>query len=136
MILLSNSTEQTLDPGQSATFDTVIMHTGCAECHRANSGAVNLKANNAIYEIKFTGNIGAATAGDDAQLAITVDSSPLLETTMIHPTAAAGDLNNVSCDTALRTCCCAGAETALVTNTGSTQLNLGANPLFFIKRVA
>lgn len=37
MISLSNTTAQTLTPGQSITFNTVVLHTGCAECHRANT---------------------------------------------------------------------------------------------------
>lgn len=28
MIILTNSTSVTLGPGQSATFDTVVLHTG------------------------------------------------------------------------------------------------------------
>ena len=38
MIILSNSVAQTLAPGQSATFDTIILKTGKAECFRRNTG--------------------------------------------------------------------------------------------------
>lgn len=135
VIILSNTTAQTLAPGQAMTFDTKVLHTGCAECHRNNSGAVAFRANGAIYECKFTGNIGSTAAGD-AQIALVVSGAPLPETTMISTIAAAGDVNNVSCDTAVKTCCGIGEESVTVVNTGTTTVNVGANPCLFIKRVA
>lgn len=135
MIVLSNTVAQTLAPGQAMTFDTEVLHTGCAECHRNNSGAVIFRANGAIYECKFGANIGSTEVGD-AQIALVVNGAPLLETTMIHTTATAGDLNRVSCDTAVKTCCGTGGESVTVVNTGTTTVNVGANPCLFIKRVA
>lgn len=134
MIILSNSIAQTLMPGQSATFDMEILKTGCAECHRTNSGSVNLAAKNAIYEINFTGNIGATEEGS-CQLGISYENSTLLETTMEATSAAAGDLYNVSCKTALKTCCCDNGYIT-VTNIGTTELNLSNNSCLFIKRIA
>ena len=135
MIILSNSIAQTLDPGQSVTFDTVVSKTGCSECFRVGSGVVTLRQQKAIYEIKFGANIGAATAGDAAQLAISINGSPLVEGSMISTTAAAGDLNNVGKDTAIRTCCC-GPETCTITNTGTTTVNIDKGPSLFIRRIA
>jgi hypothetical protein len=135
MIILTNSIAQTLAPGQSATFDSAILKCGCAECWRNNSGAVRLGRDNSIYEVNFNGNIGSEAAGV-AQLAISLDNSPLLETTMISQTAAADELNNVGCHTAVRTCCCGGSEAITVVNTGTTTITLGSNPCLFIKRIA
>lgn len=135
MIVLSNSNAQVLLPGQSATFNIVVLHTGCGECYRPNSGVVNLTGKNSIYEIGFSANVGTTTAGDAAQLAISVDNSPLLETTMISTMTAVDDLNNVSACTLLKTCCCS-ANSITVINTGDTTVNLGANPLLKIKRYA
>lgn len=73
--------------------------------------------------------------GQGTNIAVSFDGSPLLETTMISQTAAAGDLNNVNRETAVNTCCCAGGAITLV-NTGTTDVNLGANPLLYIRRVA
>ena len=134
MIILSNTIAQTLNPGQSATFDTIILHKGCSECFRKGSGAVTLRKQGATYEVDFSGNIGAVAPGA-AQLNIFLNGSPLSETLMISTTAAAGDLNNVAKRTAVDTCCC-GCETCTVVNTGDTPLTLGANPLLYIKRVA
>lgn len=135
MIELTNSTDQTLAPGQSATFDTVILHTGCAECHRNNSGSISLTQNNAIYEVSFNCNIGATAAGDGT-IGITLDGSPLTETNSTVVTAAAGDLQNVSASTFVKTCCCGNGDNVLLTNNGTTSINLGANPRFSVKRTA
>lgn len=134
MIILSNSIAQTISPGQSATFDTIVLNTGCAECFRKNSGAVRLRFKDAIYNLSFGGNIGGAAAGP-VQLAIAFDNSPMLETTMISQTANAGDLNNVKTETAVKTCCCDGGSVTIV-NTGTVDVTLGANPNFYIKRIA
>ena len=136
MIVLSSSNAQVLLPGQSATFNSVVLHTGCGECYRPNTGVVNLAGRNSIYEVDFSGNIGAETAGDAAQLAISIDTSPLLETTMISTTAEVGDLNNVSAGTIIKTCCCIASNAITVVNTGSTTVNLGANPCLRVKRCA
>ena len=136
MIVLSNSNAQTLLPGQSATFNVVVLHTGCAEYYRPNSGTVKLAGRGAIYEVSFSGNVGTTTASDTAQLAIALDGSPLMETTMISTMAAVGDLNNVSSGTYVQTCCCDSANVITVVNTGSTTVNLDANPLLKIKRNA
>lgn len=133
MIILTNLDSQELAPGQSLTLTQELLHTGCAECHRPNSGAVILRQQKAIYDVHFSANIGA-TAPGVAQLAIAVNSSPLIETTMISTTAAAGDLNNVAKDTGIQTCCC-GPETVTIINTGETTVTV-ENPSLFIKRVA
>lgn len=133
MIILTNTASQELSPGQSLIFDTEILKTGCAECHRAGSGAVTMRVQQAIYELHFSANIGASTPGV-AQLAISINGSPLVETTMVSTTAAAGDVNNVAKDTAIRTCCC-GPETCTITNTGETTV-IVENPSLFIKRIA
>jgi hypothetical protein len=134
MIELSNSNAQTLSGGQSATFDTILLHTGCAEFFRQNTNFVNLTQKCAIYEISFNCNIGGTEAGD-AQIGISLNNSPLKETVGMVVTATAGDLENVSGSTYIKTCCCEN-DTILLTNTGTTSINIGANPRFSIKRIA
>jgi len=134
VIILTNTASQELAPGQSLIFDTEVLHTGCAECHRINSGAVTLRRRQAVYGINFGANIGA-TAPGVAQLAIEVNGSPLIETTMISTTASAGDVNNVAKTTAVQTCCC-GPETVTIVNTGATTIVVEKNPSLFIKRIA
>ena len=135
MIELSNTNAQVLAAGQSVIFDTVLLHTGCGECHRPNSGSVNLTRKNAIYEISYNANIGNTTTGD-AQLAITLDGSPLSETTGKVVTATAGDLRNVSASTFIQTCCCNTANSILLTNTGITEINVDISPRLSVKRIA
>lgn len=43
MILLSNSTTQTVQPGEAITFDLERFKSGCCECHRQGSSAIKLK---------------------------------------------------------------------------------------------
>ena len=134
MIELSNTTAQTVNAGQSLTFDTVILKSGCAEAHRTNSGIVTLRANCAIYEVHFAANITGTAAGP-VQLAIALDGEPLVETTMISTVTTSGDLNNVATATLVKTGCgCCGKIT--VTNNGTEPVVVGANPSFFVKRVA
>ena len=135
MIELSNTNAQTLAAGQSAVFDIIILHTGCAECYRPTTGAINLTQKNAIYEASFNCNIGA-TAGGEGQIAITLDGTPLSETTALITVAAAGDLANVSGETFIQTCCCGNPGTILLTNTGTTEITLGARPRISVKRKA
>lgn len=133
MIVLSNTTAQTLAPGQAITFDDVVLHSGCGECHRRNTGSVKLRANG-VYDVSFSGNIGAEAPGP-AQLAIQLGWATLPETTMISQTAAAGDLNNVATSTGVKNCC-GDYDRITVVNTGTTPLVVGANSSLFIKRLS
>lgn len=134
MITLSNTTTQVVQPGQAITFNTVVLHTGNGECHRPGSSSVKMKASG-IYELYFSGNIGAITATTAAQIAIAVGGEVLPETTMISTTEAAGDVNNVSAKTGYKNCCC-DYDRVTVVNTGTANINVDANPCLFIKRVS
>ena len=134
MIQLSNSTAQTLAPGQSLTFDSVLLKSGCAETHRVNSSIVTLRANCGIYEIHFTGNVSAPSASP-VQLALQLDGETLPETTMNEEITTPGVGQNVAAATLIRTGCgCCGRVG--VVNTGTTTLSVIANTSLFIKRVA
>lgn len=134
MIVLSNTTEQTLQPGQSITFNTVVQRTGCDVCFRNNSGAVGLKAVPGAYDISFNANVGGTTAAAPVQLSIELGGAPLAETTMISTPAAVGDLNNVASSTRVKTIEGLG-NSVTVTNTGANPIVIGANPALTIGRV-
>lgn len=131
MIVLSNTTAQTLSPEQAITFDEDILHSGNAECWRKNSPAVKLRSTG-IYSVVFSGNIGAVAAGP-AQLTIQLGGVNLPETTMITPTAAAGDLSNVSAETRVKNCC-GDYDRITVVNTGDADITIGANTALVIDR--
>ena len=134
MIQLSNSTTQTLAPGQSLTFDSVLLKSGCAEAHRVNSGIVTLRSDCGIYEVHFTGNV-SATAANPVQLAIQLDGETLPETTMYEEITTAGVGQNVAAATLIRTGCgCCGRVS--IVNTGTTTVEVLPNVSFFVKRVA
>lgn len=134
MVELSNTTVQTIQPGQSLTFDTVILRSGCGEAHRKNSGIVTLRASCATYEAHFAANVTGTAAGP-VQLAIALDGEPLPETTMIATVGTAGDLDNVATATLVRTGCGCCPRLSVV-NSGTAPVTVGANPAFFVKRVA
>lgn len=104
MIELSNTTAQVIPAGQSITFDKVLLKTGCAECHRENTGSVKMRANG-IYEVSFAGNISGAVAGTPVQLAFQLGGVTLPETTMVSTPGAANASNNVATSTLIKNCC-------------------------------
>ncbi len=134
MIVVSNTTTQTIQPGQAITFDTVILHSGCAEQHRGGSSSVTLRRVG-VYEAHFTGNIATATAATPVQLAVQIDGDTLQETTMIQTPSAAEAFANVSAATIVRNCDC-GNNRITVVNTGTDPVILAPNSGLFLKRVA
>lgn len=133
MIVLSNLTAQTLQPGQSVTFDKVTLRAGTCECFNPQlPTSVRLKSNG-IYSLGFSGNVSATTAGDLLQLAIAVGDQPLVETTMDSTPAAVDQLNNISTETRFRVCC-SDLNRVSVKNIGTTVVTLAPNSAFVIER--
>lgn len=134
MIELTNSAAQTIQPGQSVTFDTVVLHTGCGECYRRNTPSVKLRANG-IYEVSFSGNVSGTTAGTAVQLAIALGGIGLLETVMVSTPAAANAFNNVSTGTFIQNTC-GDYDRVTVINTGTVPVLLAANMNFRVRRMS
>lgn len=131
MIVLSNSQQQTLLPGQALMFDLVKLHSGCGECHREGSSAVKMRCSG-IYELSFHANIGGTVAGP-VQLALQVGGESLQETTMISTVTTVGDLNNVGAETRVRNCC-GDYDRVTVVNTGTSDVVVGPNAALVIGR--
>lgn len=131
MIVLSNSQQQTLLPGQALTFDLVKLHSGCGECHREGSSAVKMRCSG-IYELSFHANIGGTVVGP-VQLALQVGGETLQETTMISTVTTVGDLNNVGAETRVRNCC-GDYDRVTVVNTGTSDVVVGPNTALVIGR--
>lgn len=133
MIVLSNLTAQTIEPGQSVTFDKGILKSGNCECYNSQlPQSVKLRCNG-IYDLSFSGNVSAAAANDVLQLAIAVAGQPLVETTMISTPSAANALNNISTSTRFRVCCC-DLDRVSVQNTGTVAVTLAPNSAFVVER--
>lgn len=133
MIVLSNTTAQTLTPGQSIAFDKVVHKSGNAECHRMGTGSVKLKMPG-VYAVDFSGNISSTVAGTP-QLVIELGGDPLNETTMKSTPAATGDFNNVSTGTKVRNCC-GDYDRITVTNNGTIDVVVDANSNLRIGRLS
>lgn len=146
MIVLSNSAAEVIPAGGTVAFDLTVLHTGCddngcggSEYHRQNSGAVRLRGKSrccpSIFDVFFKGNVTTATAGTDLQLAITVDGTPLAETTMIETIGMANSFKNMAAMTAFKVH--PGKDVALsVTNTGVVPVTVDANSALYIRRIA
>lgn len=146
MIVLSNTASEVIPAGGTVTFDISVLHTGCdangcggSEYHRQNSGTVRLRGKSrscpSIFDVFFKGNVTTNTAGTDLQLAITIDGTPLNETTMVTTVGMANSWKNMAAMTALKVR--PGTDVSLsVTNTGTVPVTLGANSTLYIRRIA
>ena len=135
MIVLSNTTDQVVQPGQAITFNTVVLHTGNGECHRPGTSSVKMKANG-IYVASFSANIGVSGAAGIAQIAMAIGGEVLPESTMISNTIADGNLNNVAKEIPIKNCCC-DYDRLTVINTGTTSVTIAALGLsLFVRRAS
>ena len=132
MILLSNSTTQTVQPGEAITFDLERFKSGCCECHRPGSSAIKLKKCG-VYELMFTGNVGGAAVGT-VQLQMEAGGEVLPETTIIVTEDTVGSLDNVSAHTFFRNCC-GDYDRITIVNTGTVAAVIDANSAFTAKRL-
>lgn len=132
MILLSNSTTQTVQPGEAITFDLETFKSGCCECHRQGSSAIKLKKCG-VYELMFTGNIGGAAVGT-VQLQMEAGGEVLPETTIIVTEDTVGSLDNVASHTFFRNCC-GDYDRITIVNTGTVAAVIDANSAFTAKRL-
>lgn len=133
MILLSNLTAQTLQPGQTVTFNDVKLKSGCGECYSKQApNSVKLCAKG-IYSVGFSGNVASPTAGAAMQLAIALGGTPLVETAMNSTPSTANALNSISTETRVRNCCC-DMDRLTVMNTGAVPVILAPNSAFVIER--
>lgn len=134
MIVLSNSTDQTLGVGQTLTFDIVKLHTGCGECHRSNTGSVKLRCNG-VYEINFSGNVTGTIANSEVDIAVAIGGETLSETIMSYVPATAGYPSNVSTSTAVKNCC-GDYDRITIVNVGTTPITVRRDSCLFIKRLS
>lgn len=134
MLVLSNLTAQTIQPGQFVTFDKVITKTGNCECYnRQLPQSAKLNARGGVYSLGFSGNVTSTTVPAALQLSITVGGQPLVETAMNSAPAAANDLNNISTETRFRNCC-GDLDRVGVINSGTVEVTLAPNSSFVIDR--
>lgn len=133
MIVLSNLTAQTLQPGQALTFDNVILKSGNCECwSKQLPTSVKLKAPCAIYKLEFSGNITGAAAAV-LQIAMGIGTQPIIETGMNAVPAAEGDLSNVHTSTLFKNGC-GDANRISIINTGTVPVTIAPNSAFVIQR--
>lgn len=139
MLEISNTAAQTIAVGETVLFDTVKFNSKCnnSEFFRLGTGAVQVAGGchcDAIYEVSFGANVSGATAGTPVELTINYAGSALPETEMISTPSAADALNHVYTSTVVRIPYQIGGNAFSVTNTGTTDITIGANPVFTVVR--
>lgn len=138
MIVVSNSADQTLTPGQSIVFDTLNMKSGTGECCKiipgtAVVGAPKLRHCGAVYTISFHGNVSSPTTGTNIVLAIAIDGIPVPITRMSTAVYTANtEFQTISISLPLRNGC--GASSVTVTNVGTVDAIVQANAMLSVKR--
>lgn len=133
MIVLCNTTAQTLKPGESLIFDNTVIQSGCAEHHSDHSASV-LILKPGIYEIHFTGNVAGIEDESTLRLGIRVGSNTLSETTMMKTVCHKEHYSNVAAATIVR--CEAKGKDIGVTNIGAAPIVIAPHSSIFVKRVA
>lgn len=133
MIELSNLTAQTLQPGQSLTFDNVVLRTrnGC-ECFNQQIPQSVKLCERGIYDVSFSGNITGAAAAS-LQIALSVSGNPLRQSAMNAVPAAVGNLVNVSTRNLVNNCCCDLNRIGII-NSGTTPVTIAPNSALVIIR--
>lgn len=133
MIVLSNTTAQTLKPGESLIFDNTVIQSGCAEYHSDHSSSV-LILKPGMYEIHFTGNVAGIEDESTLRLGIRVGSNTLSETTMMKTVCHKEHYSNVAAATIVR--CETKGKDIGVTNIGAVPIVIAPHSSIFVKRVA
>lgn len=133
MIVLCNTTAQTLKPGESLIFDDTVIRSGCAEYHSDHSSSV-LILKPGIYEIHFTGNVAGIEDESTLRLGIRVGSNTLSETTMMKTVCHKEHYSNVAAATIVR--CETKGKDIGVTNIGAAPIVIAPHSSIFVKRVA
>lgn len=133
MYELTNSVTQTIAPGATATFDTVIVCTGRDVSHRNGSGLMQLNGRgnccHALYNVSMSGNIGGG-AGTQANIAIALNGEALPETVRVATITASTDVFPFAASTTVvENGCGCGCGTVTVKNVGTTPITL-SNPDF------
>lgn len=132
MVVLSNTTEQTLQPGQSIVFDKLITSdNSCGECARSG-GPIGLRGGG-IYEVSFGANVTGATAAEPVELSITMGGAALPETEAIYTPAAANAVGNIGKTTYVKTCCGLNNQVS-VTNTGLNPIIVSPNAVIAVNK--
>lgn len=133
MIVLSTMTAQTLQPGQSITFEITNLHCGNRESHRQGSSAVRLRMPG-IYDVRFNGNISAPSVGT-ANIAIQLGGETLNETIISQYFVSGNtDIENVSAATYVKNQC-GDYDRVTVTNVGTAAVTVNPSSTLMIRRV-
>lgn len=133
MIMLTNTQDVELKPGEIFTFDKVILKTGTNECHRPGSGAVKL-CSNGIYEVHFKANITVATASD-AVISMYIGGEELPYTRMKRTFVTTNLVDEISMTTLVKNYC-VDYDRITIVNNSDVNVTIGENATLIVRRIA
>lgn len=130
MYSVSNSAEQTIEPGGTAVFNVVLQPSyGCAASFNTLLNSFRLNCNT-VYDVSFGGNITGTEAGTPVELSIAVDGVAIPYSEMISTPSAANVFNSVFRTIPIINC--REVNRITIVNSGTTAVTLGANPIFSV----
>lgn len=134
MIQLSTTTVQTIQPGASVTFERIRYQSRrSCECFNEQVPESVKLCGKGVYFLSFQGTVTAQAAGDQLQLTMAVDGSPLPQTNMDVKPAAVGDLWTMASTTLYDNSCC-DADRISIVNTGAAPVVLAPNATLSVIR--
>lgn len=134
MIVLSNTQDQTIGPGESIIFDRVVMKSGCCECHMNRTDSVRLKMGRK-YLVTFSGNISNETGTDAIELIMRLGGVPLEETSMQLTPGITQVYDNVSATTGVEVHCMDFGRISVTNNSDTADIGIAAGSSLVIREV-
>lgn len=135
MLVLTTTESNIVPVGGTLTFDKVIVSN--SKCSSVNITRL-AKIGNGLHNIHLHANIAAATANTEVSLAIALDGQVQPEAVGIATSVGAGQINNISAETATKICCCrCSCDTIAVTvvNNGAAPVAVSSGATLLINRV-
>lgn len=138
MVVLSNTTAQTLAAGQSLTFNS-LKQSGCSELVEGSGSTQVYLKSNGMYLVDFSATVTGTTAAAPVQLQLEVNGAAQPETLREVTITTAGDLHTLAFGTAVSTagnrCFSIGTPSLTITNTGTNPITVNPGFSFRVLRV-
>lgn len=129
MILVTNNTEQTLAPNQTATFPITQYNTSNCCCNRTSTTSVKL-CDPGIYQVVFSGNVTANAAGE-VELSIALGGEVIPWTAANASIATPGNFTRLTITAPIKICC-NDFDRITVVNTGTIDVSIRPNASLYI----
>lgn len=135
MVELSNTTDLTLAPGETATFDTVLFNAKCNKNEYFMKGGSAINVIPGVYRVFFNANVAGTVAAAPVEVAICFTGNPILGGTIeTTPAGAIGDPNAVSRERTVAVPFGGGSFTIKNPSTTATVVIQAGSSVFHVER--